>query len=117
MRVFTVFESPLCQFIYSKQLQYTSLYTVYEPPRIRETLRQPLPGLHLLTFAEEPEGPRHPANRGLKPYDLYGDESTSTTTSSSMSTEASTESSSPTAASDFNEHTIIKMASSGRSRG
>jgi hypothetical protein len=72
---------------------------------------------HLLSFTKEPEGPCCPANQGLNPYDLYGNKSTSTTTSSTSSTEATPESTFSAPASDFSENTIIKMVSSGRSRG
>ena len=72
---------------------------------------------HLLSLVDEPEGPRRPASRGLNVYELYGDESSTTTNSTSPPPETTAESSSSTVASDYSEHTIVKMVSAGKSRG
>jgi hypothetical protein len=74
---------------------------------------------HLLSLVDEPGGHRRPVNRGLNIYDLYGDESSTTTTSTASPSEAPTEStsSSPMVASNYSEHTIVKMVSAGKSQG
>jgi hypothetical protein len=74
---------------------------------------------HLLSLVDEPEGHRRPASQGLNIYDLYGDESSTTTTSTASPSETSTENplSSSTVTSNYSEHTIVKMVSAGKSRG
>jgi hypothetical protein len=74
---------------------------------------------HLLSLVDEPEGRRRPASRGLNIYDLYGDESSTTTTSTASLSKTQTESPSlsSTVANNYSEHTIVKMVSAGKSRG